>query len=138
MKTYPIVFQTLQTLLNPGKTTFAKLQGHGVPYTFERWHTDSDGNLCLYYSFPDRRGIERHTKRVPLAELARALKVCMDQGVLTREAFEGNCPIAQSSGPCGFAVTGRCLELLSVARYRGQGAGFKLINRLHAMELINL
>jgi hypothetical protein len=120
-----------------GKRTFAKLRKNIMPYRFDDWGTDEYSYVCLYYFIGARKPEKRdNKKRVPLDELVAALSECLDNGVLTREAFEERCPIAQSAGGCGFAVTGRCLELLGVARYGGQGKGFVLTDKARASDLL--
>lgn len=126
----------LDVYFDQDKKAFAKLQGKGEPYTFVKWAADDDRRLCLYYSFPKREKEGDNTKRVPLDELVEALRGCFKAGVLTRKAFQNLCPTAASAGACGFAVTGRCLELVGVARYAGKGKGFVLTDKARASNLL--
>ena len=132
------VRRSLNLSFDSGKSTFAKLQKRGAPYRFERWDEDSDGELCLYYSFPSRDTLKLYTKRIPLVELVDALRECINTGYLTRDGFIRVCPKAQSAGECGFAVTGRCLELLGVAKYGGRGNGFILTDKDRASTLLSV
>lgn len=114
---------------------FAKLTEHGEAYNFDRWNEDRAGSLCLYYWFPARIGVKRNKKRVPVSEVRAALRELRSTGVLTREAFQKACPVAESAGPCGFAVVGRILEALRVAIYSGRN-GFNLIDADEATNLL--
>jgi hypothetical protein len=111
---------------------FDKLN-HGVPYLFDRWN-DLDGSLCLYYRVKARNGVKKNKKRLPVAEIRAALHQLETAGVFTRESYRRICPIAETDGPCGFAVLGRILEALHVAVYSGRN-GFKLTD---ASKLANL
>jgi hypothetical protein len=122
----------LDSQFQQGRRRFAKLQERGEPYLFDGWRTDYTGALCLYYTFSG------HTKRVPLHELVAALQKLLEKGELSRADFRRACPVAESAGPCGFAVTGRSFERLGIARYEGQGMGFLLKNRERAEELLNV
>ena len=53
---------------------------------------------------------------------------------MTRADFDAVC-LLPDSGPCGFAVTGRILEYLGVARYAGR-EGFHLVDRDRAGEFL--
>ena len=127
--------QEIRGILLANCTTFDKLTGDREPYLFERIAVDTKGMECVYYSFHLRDG-KPVEKRIPLKELIAALRVLTDQGSMTRADFDAVCPIAQSAGPCGFAVTGRILEYLGVARYAGRGEGFHLVDRDRAGEFL--
>jgi hypothetical protein len=111
---------TLESVLEelfPGKLSeFKKLTG-GEPYRFDSWQTDTGGRPCLYYAFSSRDGRRTNTKRASIPEIAAALEHLRRTGHLRRSEFPDVCPVAQSAGPCGFAVVGRVLEALGVARY---------------------
>jgi hypothetical protein len=127
---------TLDELFARGRDVFPKLTKSDEPYRFTCWGTDNHGQMCLYYRFANRDPNKGdHKKRVPLYELVKALRECLSSGTLTRKAFERVCPVAQSAGGCGFAVTGGCLELLGVARYSGED-GFVLEDRAIARRLL--
>jgi hypothetical protein len=130
MKAQDRVKADLDQLFVGGRDRFAKLRGRGEPYRFDKWKHDDHGQLCLYYTF------DSHQKRVPLDEFVVAIRSCVQNGVLTRDAFRRECVIAESAGPCGFAVTGRCLELLGVARYEAHGLGFRLTDKARALQLL--
>ena len=78
-----------------------------------------------------RDGVKKNKKRLPVAEIRAALDELGRAGVLSREKFRKVCPIAEKSGPCGFAVVGRILEALHVAVYSGQH-GFTLTGQAEA------
>lgn len=129
--------QTLDALFAQGQTEFRKLTKGDKPYRFTRWADDSDGRLCLYYQFAgDGEEQPDHKKRVPLSELRRALNECLKSEVFRRDMFERVCPVAQSAGPCGFAVTGGCLEKLGMARHDDVEHEFTLTNKQRAQELL--
>jgi hypothetical protein len=127
------MFQSTLFRLIPAKlNTFAKFK-HGTPYHFDSWKNDRGGAPCLYYWFMG--DVVKYRKRVPVSEIRAALHQLRSVGVLSREAFRKVCPIAESAGPCGFAVVGRILESLHIAIYSGQD-GFKLTNAKEATNLL--
>jgi len=133
---YNTLRASLEAQFATGKIFFDKLREKGEPYRFERWDVDTNGKLCMYYSFASRGGDRRNEKRIPLPELVAALDVLARTGALTRPVFKATCPVAQSAGPCGFAVAGRCLELLGVANYAGSRFGFRLVDKDRALGLL--
>jgi hypothetical protein len=126
---------TLHSLIPHEVHTFAKLQ-HGKPYHFDSWANDSTDTPCLYYWFIARDGVRKNKKRVPVSEIGVALQRLRSDGVLSRETFKKVCPVAESAGPCGFAVVGRMFEALGVAVYSGSD-GFKLTDADKARKLLN-
>jgi hypothetical protein len=126
---------TLHTLIPEEVNTFAKLQ-HGESYHFDCWKNDRVGWPCLYYWFIARDGVRKNKKRLPVSEIRAALHQLRRVGVLSRETFREVCPIAESAGPCGFAVVGRILEALHVAVYSSHD-GFKLTNAKEATNLLS-
>jgi len=104
---------------------FPKLAS-GQPYYFHVWAKDRAGNECLYYSFKGSDRTAQYMKKVPLAELVAAIKSFQQKGAFDRLDFQKLCPIALSSGPCGFAVIGGYLEFRHKAKYKGRGKGFAL------------
>jgi hypothetical protein len=127
---------TLHRLIPVKVSTFSKLN-HGEPYQFDRWQNDRFASPCLYYWFKSRDGIKRNTKRVPVSEIRAALCQLRNANVLSRETFKKVCPVAQSDGPCGFAVVGRIFEALGVAVYSGQN-GFKLTDANEVAKLLEV
>ena len=126
------MLETALSYLMPERVnTFAKLTNRGEPYSFDHWTADFGG--CLYYRFPSRDGNRWNRKRVPVLEIRAALEELIRDGGFTRAAFQKLCAISSSDGPCGFAVIGRILEALNVARYTS--AGFRLTdaNQAHAL-----
>jgi hypothetical protein len=103
--------------LVPGKLREFKKLTKGEPYRFKGWQADREGRPCLYYTFSSRDGRSTNTKRVPTAEIATALAHLRKCGHLCASEFEESCPVAKRDGQCGFAVVGRILEALGVARY---------------------
>lgn len=129
--------QALETLFTQGQTEFRKLTKSDEPYKFTRWADDEHGKHCLYYQFASREETKPDfKKRVPLSELRRALNECLKSEVFRRDMFERVCPVAQSAGSCGYAVTGGCLEKIGVARYDDVEHEFTLTNKQHAQELL--
>jgi hypothetical protein len=126
----------LDELFRNGHVQFRKLRGSGPPYKFSKWATDRSGALCLYYEFPSRNGKTTNRKRVPVDEILAAIQEIVSEGRLTRKAFRNLCPVAESAGPCGFAVVGRCFELLGIAKYAdGQGV-FELTDKKRANRFL--
>lgn len=113
----------IQKLVPQRYTQFNKLT-KGTPYHFKLWKRDKQKRLCLYYWFWDRTGNHKNTKRVPLVEIEAAAQQLSTQGVFDRCIFHKYCAVSKSDGPCGFAVIGRCLEFLGLAKYAGHGNGF--------------
>lgn len=99
-------------------STFPKLQ-KGEPYQFERWDQGKHG-FCLRYSFIARDRATRIRKYVVLAEIVKAAEHLTNTGAFSRTDYQSLCVLSQSSGPCGFAVTGRILEALGLGRYVGR------------------
>jgi hypothetical protein len=126
----------LDELFRKGHVQFRKLRGAGPPYKFWKWATDRSNALCLYYEFPSRNGKTTNRKRVPVDEILAALREIVSEGCLTRKAFRNLCPVAESAGPCGFAVVGGCLELLGIARQSGRQGAFELTDRKRAHRLL--
>jgi hypothetical protein len=114
---------------------FEKLEA-GDPYYFDRWDNDRDGVPCLYYWFRSRDGSGRNVKRVPAHEILRVLRQIHARGSLIRSAFKSLCPVPDNAGPCGFAVVGRIVEALGVARYSGRKQGFTITNQARARDLL--
>lgn len=125
----------LHRLIPQRVNTFAKLH-RGSPYHFDRWGVDRAGSPCLYYWFMARDGVKRNKKRLPVSEIRAAVCQLRSAGVLNRKTFPKVCPVAESDGPCGFAVVGRILEALQVAAYSGQD-GFKLTNADEVTKLLS-
>jgi hypothetical protein len=130
-----MLLSTLHRLIPSAVNTFAKLE-HGEPYHFDCWRDDHAGSPCLYYWFFGHDGVKRNKKRGPVAEIGAALRRLRNARVLSREMFQEVCPIAESAGPCGFAVVGRIFEGLHVAAYLGRGTGFRLIDADRATKLL--
>jgi hypothetical protein len=103
---------------------FKKLERGGKPYEFDRWDEDQEGRECMYYKFRDKTGAKWNMKRVLLSEFERVVALTRTKGSLTRKMFEANCPVTDGDGPCGYAVVGRCLEILGIAVYKGRNSGF--------------
>jgi hypothetical protein len=68
-----------------------------------------------------RDGVKRNKKRVPVSEIRAVLRELLSSGLLTKQTFKDLCPVAQSAGPCGFAVVGRIFEAFGVAAYSTRG-----------------
>jgi hypothetical protein len=75
---------------------------------------------------PPRVTEAKKPKRVFVSEVHTALKHLRTTGALDRRSFQTLCPKSERDSGCGFAVAGRILEELSVARYSGRRAGFML------------
>ena len=114
----------IQAIVPKQYSQFPKLGG-GSPYHFASWNNDNRNVLCLYYWFWDKGKAYKNKKRVPLTEIVAAAKQYRVQGKFDRVIFNTHCPVAASDGPCGFAVIGRCLEFLGIAKYAGRGNGFR-------------
>jgi hypothetical protein len=128
---------TLESVLNklfPGKFSEFRKLSEGEPYRFDSWQPDSEGRPCLYYTFSSRDGRRTNRKRVPILEIAAALGHLRRTGHLRRSEFPDVCRVAESDGPCGFAVVGRTLEALGVARY--ERADFCLTDATKADSLL--
>lgn len=129
------MLETILRKLIPEKvSTFAKLN-YGEPYHFDSWKKDRAGSPSLYYWFTARDGLKKNKKRVPVSEIGAALRQLQNAGVLKRGTFQSVCRVAESDGPCGFAVIGRILEALGVAVYCGRD-GFKLTDADKAGNLL--
>ena len=113
----------LQDIVPAKISEFRKLE-KGEPYHFDRWEKDSDGRPCLYYWFNSRDRNKRNVKRVPVFEFCAVLDHIRQNGAFTRSDYQELCPVAQSAGPCGYAVIGRLLEALGAAQYQGRINGF--------------
>ena len=131
-----VMLESVLHLLIPAHVdTFAKLRG-GDPYHFDHWETDPSGSKNLKYWFWNRKKSNKNRKRAPVSEIRIALGHVRNAGVFKQETYQAICPVASADGPCGFAVIGRTFEALSVARYAGHGAGFRLINADEATRLL--
>ena len=119
----PSISARIQALVPKQYSQFPKLSGGGS-YHFFSWDKDRRGALCLYYWFWDRNKAYKNTKRIPLSEIVTTAQICLAGGTFDRHTFQKRCPVAASDGPCGFAVIGRCLEFLGIAKYAGRGKGF--------------
>jgi hypothetical protein len=124
----------LRQLIPSAVNMFQKLTA-GDPYRFESWSIDRYGAACMYYWFKSKDESRENHKRTPVSELRTALQHLQATGTLDRTAFKTNCPVSQSAGPCGFAVAGRILEALGVARYSGRD-GFILIDARKAESFL--
>jgi hypothetical protein len=133
------VHQRLNLLFQQGKGVFSKLTSSEAPYRFVDWQLDKAHRRCLYYEFDaNDPTADDHEKRVPVEELVAAIGACATHGFFDRALFAKSCPVAKSAGDCGFAVTGRCLELLEVAEYAPDKHFFKLTNEARAKLLTAL
>ena len=126
---------TMRRLIPHTVNTFAKLE-HGEPYHFDSWATDNTNTPCLYYWFMARNGVTKRKKRVPVYEIGVALRRLLGDGMLRSDRFREVCPVAESDGPCGFAVVGRIFEALDVAAYAGRRRGFRLTDAQRAQKLL--
>jgi hypothetical protein len=115
----------IQALVPRVHSKFKKLKRGKDPYHFLCWANDTQGKYCLKYWFWDKKKHSQNKKRVPLAEIIAAAKMCRTQGMFDRHTFQVHCPVSASDGSCGFAVIGRCLEFLNIAKYAGPGKGFR-------------
>jgi hypothetical protein len=102
---------------------FPKL-GTGKPYRHHAWKKDRNSEECLFYIFDGARRKVMHIKKIPLKEFELAVKLFQRKGAFNRADYDRVCPIASTSGPCGFAVVGRYLEFRYSAAYQGHGNGF--------------
>lgn len=129
----------LDWLFRQGRGVFPKLTKSEAPYRFAGWRADDDHRRCLYYEFDaNDPEADDHEKRVPLEELVAAIEASVSAGYFDRQAFFGACPVARSAGDCGYAVTGRCLELLEVAEHVKEQHLFRLTNEVRARLLLVL
>ena len=119
-------FETMLRKLIPDTVSVFKKLEAGDPYHFCKWAEDRFGAACMYYWFTSGDGSKKNHKRVLVSEVRSALQHLRTTGALDRKAFRTLCAISESAGPCGFAVAGRMLEALGVARYSGRDAGFIL------------
>jgi len=127
----------LEPELKRANWEFKKLTKDEIPYYFVHYDLDDNFQLCLYYGIEARRVDGRdNVKRVPLSELANAITVCAQTGRFDRVIFEDCCSVARSAGQCGFAVVGRCMELLGVAEYVGEEHQFRLVSAMRAKGLL--
>lgn len=115
---------------------FPKLMEKGDPYKFDRWEEDRSEVLCLYYKFKSRDRMEWNHKRVPVPEIRAAMRVLMIDGRWDRAAFDRDCPIASSAGPCGYAIIGRVFESLGVATHDVNGRCFRLVALERVRQLL--
>jgi hypothetical protein len=118
----------LRKLIPATVSEFKKLEA-GNPYHFDRW---DDG--CMYYWFGSTS--KPHKKRVFVSEAFSALQHLRTTGAFDRNSFPTLCPKSESDGGCGFAVAGRILEALGVAKYSGRRAGFTLTDPVKATSLL--
>ena len=130
-----MIEQRLREIIQKPNSTFPKLES-GDPYYFDQWRTDLNGEMCLYYWFWNRNRTKKNKKRVVISEVEKLIRNCLTQGQITRDDFRNHCPISESAGPCGFAVTGRMLEYLGIAQYLGWGRGFEIIDGDLAQSLV--
>ena len=92
-------------------------------YFVDGWRKDKNGEMCLYYVVGNN-----NKKRVVISEVEKLIRNCLTQGQISREDFRIYCPVSESAGPCGFAVTVRMLEYLGIGQYLGRGLGFEIID----------
>jgi hypothetical protein len=127
----------LDPVIHAAGGEFTKLSKVDDPYYFVAWDIDDNGRLCLYYGITARAPEARdNVKRVPLSEIANAITICRSKRRFDRSDFEAVCSVAAAAGPCGFAVVGRCMELLSIAFYDIDEHVFALSNPDRATELL--
>lgn len=127
--------QRLREIIPNTISKFPKLES-GDPYYFDHWDIDLNNEMCLYYWFWNKNRTKKNKKRVVISEIKELIRNCLTRGQITNEDFKNYCPVSESAGPCGFAVTGRLLEYLSIARYLGRGLGFEIIDKDLARSLI--
>lgn len=128
--------QRLREIIPDTISKFPKLES-GDPYYFDRWDIDLNNEMCLYYWFWNKNRTKKNKKRVVISEIKELIRNCLTRGKITREDFKNYCPISESAGPCGFAVTGRMFESLGITRYLGRGLGFEIIEKDLARSLLN-
>ncbi|MFH1141478.1 MAG: hypothetical protein V1724_07460, partial [Chloroflexota bacterium] len=104
----------------------------GQPYHFVRWGDNGD---VLQYNFLLKDG-KLQSKKVFVHELREALTAAIDTGNFSPAVFMETCQKTKGRGRCGYAVMGRCLELLGVASLVGPRKGFKITNIGLAQKLI--
>ncbi|MDI6811278.1 MAG: hypothetical protein QMD80_06375 [archaeon] len=117
--------QRLREIIPNPNSTFPKLES-GDQYYFDQWGTDLNNEMCLYYWFWDRNRNKKNKKRVVISEVEELIRICLTRGQITRDDFRIYCPVSESAGPCGFAVTVRMLEYLGIGQYLGRGLGFEI------------
>jgi hypothetical protein len=126
--------QSLKKIIPDTYSTFPKLE-RGDPYHFDRWDSDINGDLCLYYWFWNKNQTKKNKKRVVISEMEELIRNSLKKGHITRKDFQNYCPISKSEGSCGFAVVGRLLEYLDIAKYLGR-IGFGITDEKVAKSLL--
>ena len=126
--------QRLKGMIPNTYSIFPKLE-RGDPYHFNCWDSDINGDLCLYYWFWNKNQTKKNKRRVVIAEMEELIRNSLKKGCITRKDFQSCCPISESAGPCGFAVVGRMLEYLDIAKYSGR-CGFKITDEKVAESLL--
>lgn len=126
--------QSLKKIIPNTYSTFPKLE-RGDPYNFNRWDLDINGDLCLYYWFWNKNQTKKNKKRVVISEMEELIRNSLKKGYINREDFQNCCPISESAGPCGFAVVGRMLEYLDIAKHLGR-VGFEITDEKLAESLL--
>lgn len=134
---------SLRSLIPEHVRAFDKLTDGREPYHFEKWETTIDGDV-LHYWFS---GKTLYHKVVHIQELEAALRRAVVTRNFSRDIFNESCPKTKYGeqrkkerlgGDCGYAVMGRCLEELGVAKQiKKWGKGFKILNDSLVQSLLD-
>ena len=100
-----IIKDRIERLIPKKLDRFLSLTDYGKDYLFDSWSYDRKGRLCLYYIIHGG-----YKKRVPMQELIKAVTWHRKERKFDRTDFRRLCPIAFSTGTCGYAVIVRILE----------------------------
>lgn len=65
--------QSLKKIIPDTYSTFPKLE-RGDPYHFDRWDSDINGDLCLYYWFWNKNQTKKNKKRVVISEMEELIR----------------------------------------------------------------
>jgi len=123
--------QCLKEIIPNPINKFKQLKDEQKWYFVDDWRKDTRGEMCLYYVVGNNP-----PKRVVISEVKELLRNCLTRRQITRNDFGAYCHTSNSDGYCAFAVTGRMLEHLCIARYVGGNDGFKIINKSLARAVI--
>jgi len=98
----------------------------GEPYVFDGWRFDCSGEECLFYRYNCDCGIKVEHRRVVISELEELLEDCCDKLTINQDDFQRICPKTFASGPCGYEVSMKLLEILKLGHMNTEEGYFEV------------
>ncbi len=97
--------EQLKKIIPGNLSEFPKLLRNENPYYFYKWDIDIKSKTpILRYWFWDKKMVKKNKKRLFINEFKELIEDSLENGFLTRTAYNKICTRTHNDGSCGFAV----------------------------------